>query len=154
MRIIYLFGFTVMFLLVFNGPVMAEETVKDVITGQYSVEKDICTVVKNTIRNGMDTKEVTKTAIQMGHDACLVVRCAIEADGSLEDIINGAMEAGTTKDVCAKCAVIAGADPAVVAGLLETALGYSPPLAAGIAPIELGLPGGNKGGGFMSPSGF
>jgi hypothetical protein len=134
-----------------NSPAFAEETLKQVISDKYEKEKDICKVVKQTIKEGMNTKEITKTCIMMGHDACLVVRCAIDADASLEQIINGALEAGTTPDVCSKCAIDAGADPVAVAKILETGLGY-PPVAIGLSPIEIGLPGGNKGGGSLSPS--
>jgi hypothetical protein len=144
-------GSIIIFLMVLNSAVAAEETVREILTKQYTTEKDICVVVKNGIKNGLDTKEVTKAAILMGHDACLVVRCAIEADGVLEQIINGALEAGTTKDVCAKCAVIAGADPIEVARIIEAG---PAPLAVGLSPIELGLPGGDTGGGFLSPKGF
>ena len=129
----------------------AEGTLKDMLTKKYNEEKDICKVVKQIIMAGMNTKEVTKTSIEMGHDACLVVRCAIEANGSLEQVITGALEAGTTSDVCSRCAIDAGADPVAVAKILETGLGYSP-LAAGLPAIEIGLPGGNIGGGTLSPS--
>jgi len=151
MKRILALGSVIIFLLVFNSAMAAEETVRDVLAKQYNTEKDICVVVKNSIKNGLDTKEVTKAAILMGHDACLVVRCAIEADGLLEEIINGALEAGTTKDVCAKCAVIAGADPVDVARIIEAG---PAPLAVGLSPIEIGLPGGDTGGGFLSPKGF
>lgn len=132
--------------------VFAEETIKDTLTKKYNQEKDICKVVKQTLTAGMNTKEVTKASIQLGHDACLVVRCAIEANGSLEQIITGALEAGTSSDVCSRCAIEAGADPAAVAKALEKGLGYSPPLAAGLPRIEIGLPGGNRGSGTISPA--
>lgn len=141
-------------LLLAHSPVFAGDTLKDVLSKKYQAEKDICPVVKKTILEGQSSKDVTKTSIQLGHDACLVIRCAIEAKGQLDQVIAGALEVGTTSDVCSRCAIDAGADPAAVAKALETGLGYSPPLAAGLAPVEIGLPGGNRNGGNLSPSGF
>jgi hypothetical protein len=133
----------------------AEGTVKDGVDKKYKETKDICTVVKKLLSDGMNTKEITKASIQLGHDACLVVKCAIEAKGSLEQIITGALEAGATSDVCSRCALEAGADPAAVAKVLETGLGYSTPLlGAGLTPIEVGMPGGEPGRGTLSSSGF
>jgi hypothetical protein len=154
MRIIIAFLVMAMFTIspIVTGSVSAGENLKDILAKKYNEEKDICKVVKKVITEGLNTKEVTKTCIQMGHDACLVVKCAIEAQGSLEQIITGALEAGATSDVCSRCAIEAGADPVAVAKILETGLGYSPPLAAGLPAIEIGLPGGNKGGGTLSPS--
>jgi hypothetical protein len=132
----------------------SEETVKDGVDKKYKETRDICTVVKKLLSDGMNTKEITKASIQLGHDACLVVRCAIEAKGSLDQIITGALEAGATSDVCSRCALEAGADPAAVAKVLETGLGYSSPLGAGLTPIEVKLPGGERGGRTLSSSGF
>ncbi len=136
------------------GSVSAQETLKDLLAKKYKEEKDICPVVKKTIREGLNTKEITQSCIEMGHDACLVVRCAVEAKGNLEQIIAGAIAAGTTSDVCSRCAMNAGADPKDIARVLETGLGYSPVPGAGLTPIETGLPGGNKGGEFISSSTF
>jgi hypothetical protein len=133
----------------------AEETVKDAVDKKYKETKDINTVIKTLISNGMNVKEVTTASIQLGHDACLVVRCAVEANGSLDQIIAGALEAGATSDVCSRCALEAGADPAALAKYLETGLGYSTPLGGGgLAPIEVRMPGGEPGGGTLSSSGF
>jgi hypothetical protein len=129
-------------------------TLRDELTREYKKEGDICPVVKNAIRSGLDTKEVTKTCIEMGHDACLVVRCAVEARGNLEQIITGATEAGATSDVCSRCAMNAGADPKEIARILETGLGYSPVAGGGLTPVEINLPGGNTGGGTISSSHF
>jgi hypothetical protein len=137
-----------------HGAVFAQETLKDKLTRQYKEEKDICPVVKKNIREGLSTKEITKSCIQLGHDACLVVRCAVEADGKLEQIITGAIEAGTTSDVCARCAMNAGADPKAIAAILAPGLGYSPLEGGGLTPIETSLPGGNKNDGVMSSSSF
>ena len=133
---------------------LCRRDVKDGVDKKYKETKDICTVVKKFLSDGMNTKEITKASIQLGHDACLVVRCAIEANGSLDQIITGALEAGATSDVCSRCALEAGADPAAVAKALETGLGYSTPLGAGLTPIDVKLPGGEPGGGTLSSSGF
>jgi hypothetical protein len=136
------------------APVFAQETLKDILSKKYTEEKDICNVVKKVIKEGLNTKDVTKTSIEMGYDACLVIKCAIEAEGNLQDIISGALEAGVTPDVCSRCAMDAGADPLEIAKALEQGLGYSPPLEAGLKTIEIGLPGGEVAGGVISPSSF
>jgi hypothetical protein len=135
-------------------PAFAGDTLKDIISKKYHEEKDICPVVKETILDGQSSKECTKTSIQLGHDACLVIRCAIEAKAQVAEVIAGAMEAGATSDVCSRCAINAGVDPVAVAKALETGLGYSSPLAAAPEPVEIGLPGGSRSGGNLSPSGF
>jgi hypothetical protein len=157
MRLRVLTTFSLAFLamsLLAQGLVFAQESLKDVLTKEYRQEKDICPVVKNTIRSGMNTKEITKACIEMGHDACLVVRCAVQANGNLEQIMTGAIEAGATSDVCARCAMNAGADPREIARILETGLGYSAVSGGGLTPVDISLPGGNKGGGVLSSSHF
>lgn len=149
-----IFSILISSFLMINTVVFAEDSLKDVLTSKLKEEKDVCVIVKQSIAEGLDTKEVTKIFIDLGHDACLVIRCAVEGNGDLAQIINGALEAGATSDVCSRCAIDAGADPVEVARVLETGLGYSPPLAAGLTPIEIGLPGGNPGGGVISPSSF
>ncbi|MEW6571047.1 MAG: hypothetical protein AB1390_07720 [Nitrospirota bacterium] len=146
--------FSVFVFLAFSGICLAEDTLKDILSKNYQEEKDICSVVKKTITEGMNAQDVTRTSIQLGHDTCLVIKCAIEAQGSLEQIISGALEAGATSDVCSRCAIDAGADPIAVAKVFETGLGYSPPLAAVLTPVEIRLPGGDPAGGVISPSAF
>ncbi len=116
--------------------------------------KDTCSTIKNNIRDGMSAKDVTKSFIELGHDACLVIRCAIEANGNLEQIMIGALEAGTTSDVCSRCAMMAGADPKLLATILEGGLGYSPVPGGGLTQIDTNLPGGQKGGGLVSSHRF
>ena len=135
------------------GPVFAE-SLKDMLTKQFQKEKDICVVVKENIGQGLSAKEITRACIGMGHDACLVVRCAVEAKGNLEQIITGALEAGTSSDVCSRCAMNAGADARELSRILETGLGYSPASGGGLTPVEIGLPGGNRSGGVISSSTF
>ncbi len=125
-----------------SNTAFAGETLKDILSKKYKEEKDICLVVKKAIAEGMNVKEVTRACIEMGYDACLVVRCAVEAKGNLEQIIIGALEAGATSDVCSRCALEGGADPQELARIVEPE----------IAPIETRLPGGNSGGGYLSPS--
>jgi hypothetical protein len=134
--------------------VYAEDTLKDILSKRYKKEKDICTVVKGAIQEGMNTKETTKICIELGHDPCLVIKCSIEANGSLDQIIIGALEAGVTSDVCTRCAVDAGADPQQLAKILEAGLGYTPALGPGLTPIEVGVPTGTTAGGVLSPSTF
>jgi hypothetical protein len=150
---VFLVSFASLFL-VAQSPAFAEDTLKDMISKEFHKEKDICPVVKKAIIEGQASRDVTKTSILLGHDACLVIRCAIEAKGQIDQVIAGALEAGTTSDVCSRCAIDAGADPAAVAKALETGLGYASPLAAAPEPIGTELPGGNSSGGKISPSGF
>ena len=149
--LIYLFAAA---LLLAQVSAFAADTVKDELSNKYKEGKDICSAVKNTILEGQSSKEVTKTGILMGHEACLVIRCALEAKGELEQVIAGALEAGTTSDVCSRCAINAGADPAAVAKALQTGLGYSAPPGLALQPVEASPPAGNTNGGNMSPSGF
>lgn len=149
--IIVFFAFISYFLNVTDNHVFAEDILKDVLTKKYQLEKDVCSVVKGAITEGLNVRGVTRTSIQLGYDVCLVIKCAIEAEGNLEQIINGAMEAGATSDVCSRCAIDAGADAIELARIFETGLGYSPPLSAILTPVEIGLPGGSQGGGVISP---
>jgi hypothetical protein len=155
-RLFILFFLVVFFTSLFPmvSSVYAEDTLKDILSKRYIEVKDICTVVKGAIQEGMNTKEVTKTSIGLGHDACVVIKCSIAANGSLEQIIIGALEAGVTADICTRCAVDAGADPQQLAKILETGLGYTPAPGAGLAPIEVGVPSGTTAGGVLSPSTF
>ncbi len=139
------------FLISVNNLAFAEDTLKDILAKRYQLEKDVCKVIEVTINEGLNIRDVTRISIQLGHDVCLVIKCAIEAGGSLEQIINGAMEAGATSDVCSRCAIDAGADAIELAKIFERGLGYSPPLSAVLTPVEIGLPGGNQGGGVISP---
>jgi len=140
-RGIYVFV-SVSLLFCLSGSAFAEQTLKDNLAKRYSQEKDICPVVKNAIYEGLNTKDITKSCIELGHDACLVIRCGIEAKGNLRQIILGAIEAGTTSDVCAKCAMDAGAKAGDIAKILEEGLGYSPAGGEGLTPIEVSVPGG------------
>jgi hypothetical protein len=139
--------------LLMGSTVFADESMKDTLSKRYKEARDVCSVVKQALMEGKDTKEVTKISIELGHDACLVIRCAVEGNGNLQQIITGAMEAGATSDVCSKCAIDAGADPIDIAKALETIPGYIPAV-AGLTPINVNVPGGEPAGGFLSPSGF
>lgn len=132
----------------------AQDNIKDIINAKYKEHKDICPVIKSAINEGLNIKDVVKTSIKLGHDACYVIKCAVGANANLEQILTGAIEAGTTSDVCARCAIDSGADPIAVAKILETGLGYSPPMAAVLGTIEITLPGGTPAGGVISPASF
>jgi hypothetical protein len=122
----------------------AEDTVKDLIVKNYKETKDISLVVKKLIKEGVETKDVVMKSIQLGHDACLVIRSAIEAEGNIDQIIAGALAGGATADVCSRCMIEAGIDPARVALAFET----------GPSQIDMALPGHTRGGGFVSPHSF
>jgi hypothetical protein len=127
-----------------HSSLFAEDTVKELIAKNYKETKDISVVVKKLIKEGVDTKDVVMKSIQLGHDACLVIRSAIEAEGDLEQIIAGALAGGATADVCSRCMVDAGIDPARAALAFET----------GPSQIDMALPGHTRGGGFVSPHSF
>jgi hypothetical protein len=122
----------------------AQDTLKDLIVKNYKETKDISLVVKKLIKEGVDTKDVVMKSIQLGHDACLVIRSAIEAEGNMDQIIAGALAGGATADVCSRCMIDAGIDPARVALAFET----------GLSQIDMALPGHTRGGGFVSPHSF
>jgi len=149
----FILCFIVALLLLVGNTVFADQPPKDPFSKKYMEAKDVCSLVKQVLREGMNAKEVTKRSIELGHEACLVIRCAVEGNGSLPLIIAGALEAGATSDVCSKCAIDAGADPKDVAQALETGLGYTP-AAAGLNPINVNVPGGEPAGGVLSSSGF
>jgi len=146
--------FLVFLLLLAVANSYAQDDLKSIINSKYKEHKDICPVIKIVLKEGFSPKDVVETSIRLGHDACYVVKCAIGSNANLEQVLLGAITAGTTSDVCARCAIDVGADPVEVARVLETGLGYSPPYAAVIAPVEISLPGGTPAGGVMSPASF
>jgi hypothetical protein len=156
----FLFLFVVFFLL--SGIVFAEDTVRNKLTVTNGKEKDICTAVKKTVREELNTKkeeqntkDVVKTGIQLGYSACLIVKCAIAADGKLKDIITGAIEAGASPDVISRCAIDAGAEARDVSRYILEAgfpdLCFLEP--ENLEPVRIDLPGDETTGrGFVSPS--
>jgi hypothetical protein len=133
--------------------VFAQEPVREKLTLNNPKEKDICTAVKKTIKEGLNTKDTVKTGIQLGYSACLVIKCAIMAEGNLKDIVYGAIEGGTPPEVVARCATDAGADAKDVAQYISSAglpgLCYVQP--EKLEAMEIWVPGGNPGGGYLSP---
>jgi hypothetical protein len=123
---------------------------KEIITQRYEQEKDICKIVKDTIKEELEVKAIVRTCILLGHDPCLVVRCAIEANGGLEDIILGALQAGASEEVCSRCAIDSGADPLAVAEIIER--GFETEAPDPVAPLYTPFPGADPGGGYLSPS--
>lgn len=134
----------------------SEEPVKDILSSNVTKEQEICSAVKKTIQDGMNTKDVVQTGIKLGHSACLVVRCAIEGGGNLKEVITGAIEAGATSDVVSRCAVDAGADPKEIAGYILIAglpdVCYFEPKRLEPEEIEVPSYGEDSAGGFLSPS--
>jgi hypothetical protein len=109
------------FLLV-SMPVFASQAVKDKLYGNNG-QRNICGAVKTTIEQGMNNRDVVRTAIELGNSPCLVVKCAIYGGGDLKQIISGAMEAGATSDVVSRCAIDAGANSREVsASLLQAGI--------------------------------
>lgn len=105
---------------------------------------NICTAVEATIGQGMDAKDVVRTAIQLGNSPCLVVKCAIFGGGDLKKIITGAVEAGATSDVVSKCSIDAGANATEVsASLLQAGISlcyFEPEGHPYTAPMEPSAP--------------
>jgi hypothetical protein len=106
-------------LLFFASAVQAAEPAGNLPALRQAKANNICTAVKKTIDDGVDSKIVVRTAIVLGHNACQVVRCAIEGGGDLEQIVAGTVAAGISSEVIARCAVDAGAQAAEVAGILS-----------------------------------
>ncbi|MDI6802208.1 MAG: hypothetical protein QMD01_09205 [Thermodesulfovibrionales bacterium] len=131
------------FVLAQNYVFAATGTVRDIISEKYASKKDICPVIKDTIKEGINTQEIVRTSIQMGYTACYVIKCAIIGGGNIEHIIYGAIEAGVTRDVVSRCSMEAGARPEDIL----PGLGYTPP-SAPLTPITINFPGG----GTFSPS--
>lgn len=148
--------FAITAVLLAAGPVFSA-TVREELADKLKISRDICPAIKSSISSGTNTKEVVKTAIQMGQPACYVIKCALDAGGGLDQVVLGAIEAGATGEVTARCATDAGAQPEDVARVLEReglpGLGYTPP-PTGPSPITVTYPGGDRPGGFMSPSSF
>jgi hypothetical protein len=139
--------------LLFASISFAQEPIREKLTLNNPKEKDICTAVKKTIKDGLNTKDTVKTGIQLGYSACLIIKCAIMAEGNLKDIVYGAIEGGTPPEVVARCATDAGAEPKDVAQCISSAgspgLCYVQP--EKLETMEIWVPGGNPGGGYLSP---
>ncbi len=149
------FTFIILSLLLTAHLAYSEEPIKNILSFNKTKEQEICIAVKKAIQDGLNTKEVVKTGIQLGHSACLVVKCAIEGGGNLKEIITGAIEAGATPDVVSRCAVDAGADPKEIAGYIMLAglpdVCYFEPQR--LEETEIRNPQGeDSAGGFLSPS--
>jgi hypothetical protein len=138
-----------------SGSVLAQESPNDILSAKGSGDKEVCVLIKDNLKRGVDAKAVTKTNIQLGHNVCYVVKCAIEGGGELKLIITGALEAGSTSDVVTRCCVDAGAEPGMIAQILQSVgegLGYSPP-GDEMIPMDPALRG-TTGGRSISPSSF
>jgi len=152
--------FLILFALVLSlafspGSALAQESQKDIFFGKDSGNKEVCVLIKDNLKRGVDAKSVTKTNIQLGNNVCFVIKCAIDGGGELRLIITGAIEAGSTADVVTKCSVDAGADPGTIAQILQSVgegLGYSPP-GDEMVPMDP-APRGTTTGRFISPSAF
>jgi hypothetical protein len=137
------------------GSVAGAENSSDGLSGKDAREKELCTLIKDNLKRGVDAKSVTKTNVQLGHSVCHVIRCAIDGGGELRLIITGAVEAGSTPDVVTRCCVDAGAEPGTIAKILQSlgeGLGYSPP-GDELVPVDP-VPTGTAAGRFISPSAF
>ncbi len=126
------------------------------LPGEKGKGGEVCSLIKDNLRRGVDAKAVTKTNIRLGNDVCYVVKCAIDGGGKLSLIISGAVEAGATPDVVSRCCVDAGAEPAKIAEVLQN-LGDDPPSSSAadqFVPMDSVTVGRNTGTRFVSPSSF
>jgi hypothetical protein len=140
--------------LLFTSMVFAQEAVREKLTLNNPKDKDICTAVKKTIKEGLNTKDTVKTGIQLGYGACLIIKCAIMAEGNLKDIVYGAIEGGTPPEVVARCATDAGAEAKEVAQCISSAglAGLCYFQTETLETMEIQVPGVNPGGKYLSPS--
>ncbi len=100
-------------------------------------EELLCQQIQDKIKINQEIRKVVRTSIQMGYGACGVIKCAIKGGGDLKQTIEGAVEAGTTKDIVSRCALDAGADARLISVFLvaqikqcnveDPGLGYSLP---------------------------
>lgn len=142
----------------------AEEILKERVASKEVCDRavcdDMCELIKNDLRRGVDAKTVTKTNILVGNNFCLVVKCVIDGGGRLDLLIAGAVEAGSTPDVISRCCISAGAKPGSVAQALlsvgepvsSTAVGDNSS-AVQLVPSDA-VPPGDPQGGTISPSSF
>lgn len=122
--------------------------IEKTLSEKLSRGEDLCKSIKTLVSEGY-TRETVMHSVKMGHSVCLVIKCALEGKGDLKEVIRGAMDAGTSSDVISRCALEAGAEPEKI----REGLGYMPPELQEPAAIETG-PGGEPGGGVISPSTF
>jgi hypothetical protein len=140
-------------ILLFAGTIFAQEPVKDRLTINNTKDKDICTAVKKTMKEGFNAKDIVQTGIQLGYSACLIIKCAIMAEGNLKDIVYGAIEGGTPPEVVARCATDAGAEAKDVAQYISSAgsPGFCYVQPEKLENMEIKVPGNNPAGGYLSP---
>ena len=147
--------FIILSLLISAQIAYSEEPIKNALSINKTKEKEICSAIKKTIQDGLNTKDVVKTGIKLGHSACLVIKCAIEGGGSLKEVVTGAIEAGASADVVSRCCIDAGADPQDVAGFILIAglpdvCFFEPQM---LGPTEIEKPDDqDSAGGYLSPS--
>jgi len=114
-----------LFIALLYGVVCAEENPKDLVSARQVCDRavcdDICELIKNDLKRGVDAKAVTKANILLGNNVCFVIKCVIDGDGELKALIAGAVEAGSTPDVVSRCCLNAGVNAAAVAQALKVA---------------------------------
>ncbi|MHB8882361.1 MAG: hypothetical protein ACYC69_12740 [Thermodesulfovibrionales bacterium] len=144
-------------LLAFGTAAYAAE-VRTIIVQQLKINNDINQAVRFCIREGFNTRETCRTAISLGHSACTVVQASLGEGGNLEQTLLGALDAGAGSDIISKCAIDAGADPKMVALVLNRSDFPGSDKAGDWGGTGQGVGGGQwsggKGGRFVSPSGL
>jgi len=122
---------------------------------QSQKEGPLCGQIQDKMKTNQEIREIVKTSIRMGYNACGVIRCAVKGDGEVSQVIAGAIDAGSPKDIASQCIFQACAkDVAVIlSNMAESGLGYSLPEEPEfiVTPVTSVTKGGAL---FLSPSGF
>lgn len=124
------------------------------LSKEKSEDGEVCVSIQRLIKDGKNTAQVVKAAIEVGASVSDVLRCALASGGSMEDIIAGAMAAGVSADVASSFLIEAGAEPRKVADALRMSQAV---VLESTVPEDIisGLPGGGGSAGItVSPSGF
>jgi hypothetical protein len=138
---------------------------RDYLRIEYITEQepDFPTFAFPDICSALIEGEITRAAIDSGYEICEVIQCAVSSlrwtrcSFSSEQVVLGALEAGGSSDVVARCAIDAGAEVSDVKRILESpyVYTYGAPLSEEPPERIIELPDGDgQGGGFVSPSSF
>ena len=150
------FAVSLLFVMIMVSPSAnaASNSLKTADSINTKKEELLCRYIQDEIKNKREIREFVNTNIQMGNDACSVIKCSVIGGGDLQQVICGALEAGTTKDVVSRCSIDAEADArevdAILSNISEKGLCNVMPE----KPESIDSHPGGRRGGFLSPSRF
>ena len=151
-------GFTLLFFLsfLFSPYNVNAEGPKAKVAESSRLQKEefLCRHIQEEIKNKREIREFVNTSIQMGNNACSVIKCSIIGGGDLQQVICGALEAATTKDVVSRCSIDAGADAREVVAILSNISEKGLCNVMPEKPEIINPPPSGTRGGFLSPSRF